>query len=659
MSTAAPGMATSACLQACAEFFAAADLAVFEHDLAAGMLRLSGAAAEMMGIGSERSLAAADHDRSVHANDLDRLHAERRRAAERGGPFQFAYRMVRPQDGRVIRLEARGAALRDAAGGGVRLGGILWDVTAARAGDGEVSALCRALSTEVAALTRLHRLSGRLAACTRLEPLLEQVLDAAMALQDADLGVLRLYEPERRTLRIAAQRGFDQAVADEFRELPVTGRMLVVVRAFNTRRRIAVEDITRDTDPLLDKNRAQELGIRGAQAIPLIDGEGRPLGVLSAYFRAPMLPSASTLHHLDLFVGQAAEAIAARLGEPAQHLAIDRLRAGCDAIPQPVWQADAAGAWTWANRCWQSLTGQPREASAGAGWLDAVHPDDRARVGDALGEARNTGRFEADLRLWQAAERRHRWSRLRAEPLADGAGAPAGWIGIAGDIDDLRGRQERQQHLMEQLQHQLRNTLAVVRSIARRTAESATNLQDLAAHLDGRIGALARVQAAVTRFPGRGADLQGLIDEELLASHVRQSSRLQVAGPPVRLKGKAAEALGLAIHELVTNALEHGALFRPDGRITVSWSVDAAGPDGRLHFVWEELSGGSPQPGPEGFGMLQLKRGLVYELRAEVAVDFRADGIRCDLHIPLSAGIVPDDDASGEADEAGPAGSAS
>ena len=639
MSTAAPVMPASTCLQACAEFFAAADLAVFEHDLAAGLLRLSAAAAELMGIGNERCVAVADHDRSVHADDLDRLHAERRRAAERGSPFQFAYRMTRPRDGQIIRLEARGTALRDPAGG-ITLGGILWDVTAARAGDGEVSALCRVLSAEVSALTRLHRLSGRLAACTRLEPLLEQVLDAAMALQGADLGVLRLFDPERRTLRIAAQRGFDQVVAEELRELPVTGRMLVVVRAFNTRRRIAVEDFTRDTDPLLDKDRAKELGIRGAQAIPLIAGDGRPLGVLSAYFRAPMLPSASDLHHLDLFVAQAAEAISARLDEP------DRLRAGCDAIPLPVWQADAVGAWIWANRCWQSLTGQSAEVSAGTGWLDAVHPDDRVRIGEALGEARDTGRFEADLRLWHVAEGRHRWARLRAEPLPDGGGDPPGWIGILVDIDNLHGRQERQQHLMEQLQHQLRNTLAVVRSIARRTAESASNLQDLAAHLDGRIGALARVQAAVTRFAGRGADLQGLIDEELLASHVRQSSRLQVAGPPVRLKGKAAEALGLAIHELVTNALEHGALFSPDGRITVSWSVEGASPDRRLDFVWEELSDNSRQPGPEGFGMLQLKRSLVYELRAEVDVEFRADGIRCDLHIPLSAGIVPDDPVS-------------
>ncbi|WP_159716421.1 PAS domain-containing protein, partial [Geminicoccus flavidas] len=653
-----PGMPASTCLQAGAEFFAAADVATFEHDLAAGLLRLSRAAVEMVGIGSEHCVDVADHDRSVHADDLDRLRAERRRAAERGGPFQFAYRMVRPRDGRVICLEARGTALRQPASGGVTLGGILWDVTAARAGDSEVAALCRALSMEVAALTRLHRLSGRLAACTRLEPLLEQVLDAAMALQDADLGVLRLYEPEHRTLRIAAQRGFDQAVVDEFRVLPVTGRMLVVVRAFNTRRRIAVEDITRDTDPLLDKDRARELGIRGAQAIPLIDGGSRPLGVLSAYFRAPMLPSASDLHHLDLFVTQAAEAIGARLDEPVQQLAVNRLRAGWDAIPQPVWQADAAGAWIWASRDWQSLTGQTADVSAGAGWLDALHPDDRARIGDALGKARGTDRFEADLRLWHAAEGHHRWSRMRAEPLPDEAGGPAGWVGITVDIDDLHGRQERQQHLMEQLQHQLRNTLAVVRSIARRTAESASNLQDLAAHLDGRIGALARVQAAVTRFPGRGVDLQGLIDEELLASHVRQSSRLQVVGPPVRLKGKAAEALGLAIHELVTNALEHGALFSPDGRIMACWSVEGASPEGRLHFVWEELSGGNPQPGPEGFGMLQLKRGLVYELRAEVEVDFRPDGIRCDLRIPLSAGIVPDD-PPGEAGGMAPAGIAS
>jgi two-component system CheB/CheR fusion protein len=99
----------------------------------------------------------------------------------------------------------------------------------------------------------------------------------------------------------------------------------------------------------------------------------------------------------------------------------------------------------------------------------------------------------------------------------------------------------------------VRNLLGVIRSLVRRTAESAASAEEYSLHLEGRINALARTQALVMRGPSAGVDLEELVDAELIA-HAARETRLESAGPPVRLRAKAAETLALALHELVTNA---------------------------------------------------------------------------------------------------------
>src|SRR3712207_5418388 len=123
--------------------------------------------------------------------------------------------------------------------------------------------------------------------------------------------------------------------------------------------------------------------------------------------------------------------------------------------------------------------------------------------------------------------------------------------------------------LLAELQHRVRNTLAVVRSIARRTGETSTTVEDYAMHLDGRLNAFARTQALVTRDPEAGVDLEYLVADELLAYHAKEADQVRISGPPIRLQPKAAETLGLAVHELATNAVKHGALRARQGRVEV------------------------------------------------------------------------------------------
>jgi len=214
------------------------------------------------------------------------------------------------------------------------------------------------------------------------------------------------------------------------------------------------------------------------------------------------------------------------------------------------------------------------------------------------------------------------------------------------DITALTRAEDRQRLLLAELQHRVRNTLAVVRSIARRTAETSTTVEDYSMHLEGRLSALARTQSLVTRDPARGVDLEFLIAEELLAYHAQEGEQVvRISGPRVALRPKAAESLGLAFHELATNAVKYGALAQRGGRVKVTWTVEEGdGPVLILH--WEE-SGVLIPSGVErrrGFGTELLERALNFELGAKTTLDFAPDGLRCTLEMPLPGQLLPPKD---------------
>ena len=208
------------------------------------------------------------------------------------------------------------------------------------------------------------------------------------------------------------------------------------------------------------------------------------------------------------------------------------------------------------------------------------------------------------------------------------------------DVTAITRAEQRQRLLLAELQHRVRNTLGVVRSIARRSADNSANVADYAMHLDGRLNAFARTQALVTRDPEGGVDLEYLVVEELLAYNAHEGEQLRVSGPPVRLQPKAAETLALAIHELATNALKSGALGRPSGRIEVSWRIDEAEAP-QLIFEWREKGGPKIEPpARKGFGTELLERTLAFELKGKTELAFDPSGLVCTITIPLNRRVV-------------------
>jgi two-component system CheB/CheR fusion protein len=173
-----------------------------------------------------------------------------------------------------------------------------------------------------------------------------------------------------------------------------------------------------------------------------------------------------------------------------------------------------------------------------------------------------------------------------------------------------------------------RGLLATIRAIVRRTARPELSAEEFAAQLEGRLGALGRVQDMLMRVPDAGADLMELISAEFLAQAI-PDERVNIQGPTVALSGKVAASLALSVHELANNAIKFGALSCTEGRIGVQWSN--AGADGYTRFEWREERAPilTAAPRVAGFGHELLQKTLPYELGAQTTLDFAPGGLIC------------------------------
>jgi PAS domain S-box-containing protein len=224
-----------------------------------------------------------------------------------------------------------------------------------------------------------------------------------------------------------------------------------------------------------------------------------------------------------------------------------------------------------------------------------------------------------------------RWVEGAARFIFAPGDQPVRVVGTVVDITDRKLAEQHQRLLINELNHRVKNTLAIVQSIAWRAFRSGGMTLATREAFEGRLSALAAAHDVLNKQNWEGASI-GQIVEITVAPHDPGGGRLTIRGPRVNLKPKTAVALALAVHELVTNAVKHGSLSAVGGRVDVEWSVDA----GRLEFRWCE-SGGPPvtRPVERGFGTRLLEQGLSEELQGPVRLDFRREGVCCEVTTQL------------------------
>ena len=320
---------------------------------------------------------------------------------------------------------------------------------------------------------------------------------------------------------------------------------------------------------------------------------------------------------------------------------VDALRASearqqvlIDGIPQLVWRAGDAGRWTWSSPQWLAYTGQTREESLGLGWLDAVHPDDRDAAIQAWDRAGPEGLLDVEYRVRRASDGAWLWHNARSLPVDDGSGGTVEWLGTTTDVDAIRQLQARQEVLVNELQHRARNLLGVVTAIADRTLKQGGPV----AAFEERLQALGRAQGLLSQGGSDTVAVDALVRGELAAHVDGASERVRVAGPPVHLTARQVQNFALALHELTTNAVKHGALKGEAGWLAITWEVvpDRQGRR-RLALDWVE-SGVAVAPGKaerRGYGTELIQEALAYALQAEVDYALGADGVRCRIEMPV------------------------
>jgi PAS domain S-box-containing protein len=217
---------------------------------------------------------------------------------------------------------------------------------------------------------------------------------------------------------------------------------------------------------------------------------------------------------------------------------------------------------------------------------------------------------------------------MRAAPLRNAAGELQGAVAAAADVTERHRYEDHLKLLVNELNHRVKNTLAIVQSIATLTLKDVDPAVRSA--FEERLLTLSAAHSLLTDESWDGAQLDAVARASLRASH----GRIRFDGNDLRLKPKSAVALSMALHELGTNALKYGALSVPQGSVMVRWSTD----DGRFRLCWEE-SGGPPvvAPAHRGFGSRMIERGLAAELRGAVRIDWRPEGVVCVIDAPLVA----------------------
>lgn len=262
------------------------------------------------------------------------------------------------------------------------------------------------------------------------------------------------------------------------------------------------------------------------------------------------------------------------------------------------------------------------------------------RPREEVQEARESGRASDDR--WHVRRDGSRF--FAAGALMPLLGEMGGFVKIVRDRTAERLQEDRRRLMVSELQHRVKNILAVVRSVASRTLETTDSVEDFAAHFDGRLQALARTQNALSRSAMAFVDLESSIRDELV-SHAVAADQVEIQGPRISLRSKAAETFALAIHELATNAVKYGALASPRGRIDIAWRITKTEAGPRLSLEWRERNVAVIEASPrrQGFGRDLIERGLPYDLGAETSLEFSPGGVICTISIPLDGDLARPD----------------
>ncbi|MCB1505155.1 MAG: PAS domain S-box protein [Hyphomicrobiaceae bacterium] len=282
------------------------------------------------------------------------------------------------------------------------------------------------------------------------------------------------------------------------------------------------------------------------------------------------------------------------------------------------------------------LLGQRREtwSSTPQALASLIHPDDVDNWFAARERALSQGdRFDLEFRIIRPGGG-IRWIHSRGDIRRTQDGGAVEAYGVMADITERKRSEQRQALLIAELDHRVKNTLARMTSIVESSRHGAQSIDDLTAAIVGRLNALARSHARLSRSRWAGAGLKSLIEEEL--APYRRDHNVAVDGPDIVLNSEAAQAMCMIFHELCTNAAKYGAFSNSHGHVAIDWDTVRKGDAMWLELHWRETGHAVRKPKQMGFGTRLIQNLLRHGLGGKANLKFGETGVNCQIEIPVA-----------------------
>lgn len=318
----------------------------------------------------------------------------------------------------------------------------------------------------------------------------------------------------------------------------------------------------------------------------------------------------------------------------------DRLQFVLDAARIGWWEHDVQARTIECDHRAMDLFNLPERTNSVETFTDRVHPDDRewilARYRDTIADPAYWQFGSAEYRIQLSADKL-RWVKTHWLIKTED-GKPVRTVGTARDITQRKQREaerllqrEKEHLLMREVNHRAKNLLSIVGAIAHQTA--ARNCEDFIESFSDRIQALAANQNLLDENAWQGAEAGELVRAQLSYFSDLIDTRIVIEGPSLGLNAGSVQAIGLAVHELGTNAAKYGALSTDAGRVEVRWKVDGDAFD----MTWAE-NAGPPVSAPEGtgFGTIVMQKMVERTVSGEVSLDYASSGLTWHLKCPVA-----------------------
>src|SRR5215510_7274801 len=485
---------------------------------------------------------------------------------------------------------------------------------------------------------RLQEISILLIQEGNLAALYDRVLDAAIELMSADMGSMQTFHPEQGELRLLAGRGFHPESA-AFWERVYSGSASTCGMALSEGRRIIVPDVE-SSDFLagtagLDACRRSAL--RAGQSTPLVSRSGQLLGMISTHWRKPHHPTERQLRSLDVLARQAADLIERTEVETALRATEQRLRwlaSIVESSDDAIISSNIGRVITTWNNAAGRLYGYTADEVIGRPVTILIPPDrhdEQRTIFQRIIRAERIKNYET---VRQRKDGSSVDVSLTISPVKNEEGKIVGASSITRDITERKLAEAREKMLMAELDHRVKNVLARVDMVALSTRNGRSSIDEYARSLKGRIQSMAAAHALLSQKGWHDVGLEALVRNQF--APYAADANIAIHGTDVTLTAAAIQAMGMALHELVTNAVKYGALSMPTGRVTVSWERKPNGHVTNLVFAWREFDG---PPGPveakSGYGTRLIRELVPHELGGTVDLEFAAEGVSCRIEFPL------------------------